>query len=48
MVGLRLALTARGTALVHLDSLRVYQPSSSSAIRWAARGSSAATLWWTG
>ena len=48
MVGLRLALTApNGSALVHLDSLRVYQPSSASAITWAARGTSAATLWWT-
>jgi hypothetical protein len=47
MVGLRLALTARGTALVHLDSLRIYQPSGASAIAWAAPGNSAATLWWT-
>jgi hypothetical protein len=47
MVGLRLALGARGTALVHLDSLRVYQPSNASAIAWAAPGTSATTLWWT-
>ena len=48
MVGLRLALgVPSGRALVHLDSLRIYQPSSASAITWAAPGTAAATLWWT-
>jgi hypothetical protein len=48
MVGLRLALgVPSGQAIVHLDSLRVYQPASASAIPWAAPGTSAATLWWT-
>lgn len=48
IVGLRVSLgVPSGRALVHLDSLRIYQPLSSSAIRWAAPGASAATLWWT-
>ena len=48
MVGLLLGLgVPSGSALVHLDSLRVYQPSSASAITWAAPGTSPATLWWT-
>src|SRR5664280_147289 len=48
MVGLLLGLDVpSGSALVHLDSLRVYQPSSTSAITWAAPGTSPATLWWT-
>jgi len=48
MVGVRLALgVPRGNAAVHLDSLRIYQPSSASAITWAAPGTFATTLWWT-
>jgi hypothetical protein len=48
MVGLRLALGVHiGSALVHLDNLRIYQPASASAITWAAPATSPATLWWT-
>ena len=48
MVGLRLAFgVPRGNAAVHLDQLRIYQPSSASAITWAAPGTFATTLWWT-
>lgn len=46
--GLRLALTApSGSVNVHLDSLRIYRPSRTAAIAWAAPGHSSATLWWT-
>jgi hypothetical protein len=48
MVGVRLAIgLPSGTGLVHLDSLRIYQPASASAIRWAAPGAFPAALWWT-
>jgi hypothetical protein len=51
IVGLRLALgVPSGTARFYIDSLRVYQPLSASAIRWAAPDASPATpatLWWT-
>ena len=46
--GLRLALgVPSGRASMYLDSLRIYQPSAAASIRWAAPGTSAATLWWT-
>jgi hypothetical protein len=48
MVGVRLALGAPvGSAIVHLDSLRLYRPSSAAAIGWSAPGNSPAALWWT-
>jgi hypothetical protein len=54
IVGLRLAVGVPVTTLVpsgrgsmSLDRLRIYQPSASSAITWAAPSTSAATLWWT-
>jgi hypothetical protein len=48
IVGLRLAMTVpSGNARVLLDSLRIYQPLTTSAIAWAAPGAFPATLWWT-
>jgi hypothetical protein len=48
MVGVRVAIgLPGGTGLVRLDSLRIYQPVSSSAITWAAPGTSPTGLWWT-
>jgi len=49
MVGLMMGLRVLSgqQALVHMDSLRFYQPASASAVPWAAPGTSPATLWWT-
>ena len=48
IMGLRLALgVPSGTARMYIDSLRLYQPLSASAIRWASPDTSPATLWWT-
>ncbi|MEP7017987.1 MAG: hypothetical protein ABI899_08215, partial [Actinomycetota bacterium] len=48
MVGLRLALgVPSGRASVSLDSLRIYQPSATATITWAAPDTSPAALWWT-